>query len=96
MPSQKSECGIVKIGGAFGSIAICRHKLKNTSCLLTRIVSSAFVAELQRPVFAALVPKNKDKLLRELIDEVMGDHRRLVSRPAFDEGRLPSSAARKH
>lgn len=45
---------------------------------LMMLVDAFGKSKLQRPVFAALVPKNKDKLLRELIDEVMGDHRRLV------------------
>lgn len=37
------------------------------------------VAGLIGTAFAAHVPKNSDKPLKELIEEIMGDHERLVS-----------------
>jgi Domain of unknown function (DUF3783) len=36
------------------------------------------VSGLELPVFAALVPKSADKILEEVIAEIMGDHEMLV------------------
>lgn len=36
-------------------------------------------AGLEETVFAALVPNSADKLVQEVIEEIMGDHEMLVS-----------------
>ena len=33
---------------------------------------------LPPPIFAAMVPKNAEKMVKDLVEEVMGDHQRLV------------------
>lgn len=46
-------------------------------------ISISLYAGLEPPVFAALVPNSADKPVKELIEEIMGDHELMVTSLLF-------------